>query len=218
MHEYRLETNGKGTSQEEGWVICRVFKKQITMVRKMSDDPDYWFDEQISFVPEIASPTHTSLPYAHYHLRPFLCKQELDQQFQYNVHHDPSFLALPQLESPNTRRMSCSPITPYRFDFQNSISNLQSNQQKPIGECTFAQDCEDDQASREQVTDWRVLDKFVASQLSQEEAQKESSYSDGDAASGLELIMNSPLISGSDKQELSMGHLSASSLSCPIDL
>ncbi|GER47368.1 NAC domain-containing protein, partial [Striga asiatica] len=27
MHEYRLQTSGVGPSQEEGWVVCRAFKK-----------------------------------------------------------------------------------------------------------------------------------------------------------------------------------------------
>ncbi|KAM3206049.1 hypothetical protein ACQJBY_061623 [Aegilops geniculata] len=33
MHEYRLETNENGPPQEEGWVVCKVFKKGLPTTR-----------------------------------------------------------------------------------------------------------------------------------------------------------------------------------------
>ncbi|KAL4374861.1 hypothetical protein AHAS_Ahas05G0224100 [Arachis hypogaea] len=51
MHEYRLETDQTvvATPHEEGWVVCRVFKKRVTsIIRKMSghDSPFCtWYDD-----------------------------------------------------------------------------------------------------------------------------------------------------------------------------
>ncbi|KAL2540080.1 NAC domain-containing protein 7 [Abeliophyllum distichum] len=52
MHEYRLETDENGTPQEEGWVVCRVFKKRIASMHKVSEhDSPIWYDDQVSFMP-----------------------------------------------------------------------------------------------------------------------------------------------------------------------
>nr|GMC98439.1 NAC domain-containing protein 7-like [Ipomoea batatas] len=111
MHEYRLESDPNGTPQEEGWVVCRVFKKRIATMRRESEhDSPIWYDDQVSFMPEMDSPTqqhpHTSSggrsSYAQF---PYRCKKELDLQYP-AVHaavagDHPQFLQLPLLESPN---------------------------------------------------------------------------------------------------------------------
>ncbi|GAB2274119.1 hypothetical protein Dimus_008890 [Dionaea muscipula] len=182
MHEYRLETIENATpQQEEGWVVCRVFKKRITTVRKMGDDSVCWYDDQISFMPEMDTTPREILtqPYMHYH---------------HHHHRAASFLLLPQLESPKvtSNNMSCSssmtppppPPPPPNYD-QSNIAVLQQavaagagyHHQQAMGSANYSQDPGD------QVTDWRVLDKFVASQLSQEDTPKDqSNYSDGEPA------------------------------------
>ncbi|XP_021901843.1 NAC domain-containing protein 7-like isoform X2 [Carica papaya] len=137
MHEYRLETNENGTPQEEGWVVCRVFKKRMTAVRKMGDyDPPCWYDDQLSatFIPDLDSPRRLP-PFNHHHHFP--CKQE--------HYTEPSFLQLPHLDSPTPPSATSYSPTLYQ---QSILANNNS----------------------QQAMDWRVLDKFVASQLSHEDA------------------------------------------------
>ncbi|GMI95584.1 NAC 007, VASCULAR RELATED NAC-DOMAIN PROTEIN 4, EMBRYO DEFECTIVE 2749 [Hibiscus trionum] len=157
MHEYRLETNENGTPQEEGWVICRVFTKRMTTVRKTGDyESSCWYEGQVSFMQELDSPRQIPLPNVSYNLHyPF--KQEL--MLQYNLPHDP-FLQLPQLENPNVQVQQSA--THHR-----NLSSLCYNSTEQVVD---------------QVTDWRVLDKFVASQLSHEEASKEKNYPNATAS------------------------------------
>ncbi|KAL0452569.1 UNVERIFIED_CONTAM: NAC domain-containing protein 7 [Sesamum latifolium] len=73
----------------------------------------------------------------------------------------------------------------------------------------------DHQLDDQVTTDWRVLDKFVASQLSQEEIAKEIS---SDAYPGSEDHSNM-IVRNLDKQEiLGQENASTSSSSCQIDL
>ncbi|KAG6422599.1 hypothetical protein SASPL_119177 [Salvia splendens] len=125
MHEYRLETDENGTPQEEGWVVCRVFKKRIATTQKMSEhDSPMWYDDHVSFMESPKQHSYNpNLPY----------KKEMS--FPYGPDH---FLQLPLLESPKV--LQPPPSNPDYFH----------------------------------VTDWRVLDKFVASQLSHEDVPKEN--------------------------------------------
>ncbi|GLU05619.1 hypothetical protein SLE2022_227110 [Rubroshorea leprosula] len=181
MHEYRLETNENGSPQAKGWVVCRVFKKKIATVRKMGEyDSPCWYDDQVSFMQELDSPRRIPQPYTQYHHH-YPCKQELE--LQYNLPHDP-YLQLPQLESPKvpqsgTRSVSCiNSVVPFAGNnLQSSLS--QEEQMQPGGHHQSLNSVygnSNDQAV-DQVTDWRVLDKFVASQLSHEDASKENNYS-----------------------------------------
>ncbi|KAH9318224.1 hypothetical protein KI387_019993, partial [Taxus chinensis] len=194
MHEYRLETNENGTPQantgknvivfrklkgnvgkqnishnmrkEEGWVVCRVFKKRITTQRKGNDhDSGCWYEDQVGLLAEIESPKKYSQGENHMgYQHAFACKQELE--LHYHMPHDP-FLQLPQLESPKIAcnasssklRPECSsmPYTNHGMETMEGHANPQSDQQLNSA------------YNEEQVTDWRVLDKFVASQLSQDD-------------------------------------------------
>ncbi|KAA8521889.1 hypothetical protein F0562_012797 [Nyssa sinensis] len=219
MHEYRLETNENGTPQEEGWVVCRVFKKRVTTVRKMDEhESPCWYDDQISFMPDFDSPRRISQPYSSYHYQ-HSSKQELDQ-LQYNMPHEP-FLQLPQLESPKVppslANASCNSVVPYNFN-RNNGSTLQSStltqeehvQQNNQQNMNSLYSNNNEQAVEQVVTDWRVLDKFVASQLSQEDDVKETTYSTAEH-------MNM-LLSDSKRQEMASDYASISTPSCQIDL
>ncbi|KAK2979695.1 hypothetical protein RJ640_027275, partial [Escallonia rubra] len=183
---------------EEGWVVCRVFKKRMTTVRKMDEhDSLCWYDDQVSFMPDFDSPRRASNPYTSYHNH-YSCKQELDQ-LQYNIPHD-QFLQLPHLESPKVPQSaasaSCSSVAPYNFERNNAY-------------------CNNIEQGVDQVTDWRVLDKFVASQLSQEDATtKEITYTN--APMPAEHI--NMLINDSKRQEMASECTSISTSSCQIDL
>ncbi|XP_043701185.1 NAC domain-containing protein 7-like [Telopea speciosissima] len=227
MHEYRLETNENGTPQEEGWVVCRVFKKRITTVRRVSEhESPCWYDEQVSFMPEFDSPKRIAPPDMAYH-HPYSCKQELELQYHHRP-HDP-FLQLPQLESPklphSATSASCSSVAAYGLDV-NHGNTLQSSsfmqeeqmQQSHYHQQNMMNSFYNEQAV-DQVTDWRVLDKFVASQLSQEDASKENNYSNGTNA----VVFNvsdqmNILVRQSNKQEVGSDYASTSTSSCQIDL
>ncbi|KAJ6705732.1 putative proteinC DOMAIN-CONTAINING PROTEIN 7-LIKE [Salix purpurea] len=224
MHEYRLETNENGTPQEEGWVVCRVFKKKMPTMRKVNDyDSPCWYDDQVSFMPEIDSPRRISQPYASY-LHHYTCKQELE--LSYNVPHDP-FLQLPQLESPKVQSgatASSNSAIAYAYDRTNG-STLQSStltQEEQMQQFhqqnlnSFYSNNNSEQAV-DQVTDWRVLDKFVASQLSHEDESKgTNNYSNKatfHAAEQMHMLAN-----GSKRSEIAQEYASTSTSSCQIDL
>ncbi|CAI0547309.1 unnamed protein product [Linum tenue] len=171
------ELIGMRKTLEEGWVVCRVFKKKITTVRKMNDHDSssslYWYDDQVSssFTQEpLDSPNQQSSisqppppPDHHFPTTATHCKKEQfanDLLFLPTLPHDPNtyFLQLPLLQSPkpllqtppSTSSSPPPPPSSYGLD-------MNTEQQQGGG------------AGVESVTDWRVLDKFVASQLSHDD-------------------------------------------------
>nr|GEU50363.1 NAC domain-containing protein 7-like [Tanacetum cinerariifolium] len=168
MHEYRLETDENATStQEEGWVVCRVFKKRLPVVRRASDHELMWYDDhQVSFMPEIDSPTQnnvrSNLGNSAYQYPYGPCKKEQDHLQNYQMipgHH----LQLPLLESP--KLLTCNSSMPnYGIDINTGSIHMQPS--LPITqEHNNIQSQHQGQNYNDQVTDWRVFDKFVASQL-----------------------------------------------------
>ncbi|KAJ3680372.1 hypothetical protein LUZ60_016650 [Juncus effusus] len=142
MHEYRLETNENGATQEEGWAVCRVFKKRVaTALTRVVEDSPCWFNDHVGFMQDFDSPRQmVQHPNMVYHNHLYASKPELE--LHHLLPHDP-YLQLPQFENPSR--------------LQTYIATEESSQN---------------------VTDWRVLDKFVASQLSHDNgAIKEPSCS-----------------------------------------
>ncbi|GMJ04797.1 NAC 007, VASCULAR RELATED NAC-DOMAIN PROTEIN 4, EMBRYO DEFECTIVE 2749 [Hibiscus trionum] len=206
MHEYRLETNENGIPQEEGWVVCRVFKKRMTTVRKMGEyESSFWYDDQVSFIQELESPRRMPQPYAATYHHHYPCKQEL--QLHYSLpDHDP-LLQLPHLESPklpqSAATMSCNSVIPYHGSTLQSSTLTQEEHIHQNLNSLYSNTIH--QQAVDQVTDWRLLDKFVASQLSHEEASKENNYSNA--------------ASKSKRPEMAhQEYASTSTSSCQIDL
>lgn len=228
MHEYRLETNENGTPQEEGWVVCRVFKKRIATIRKEGDHEQLcWYDDQVSFMADFDSPRRIAQQQQYTAYNPQYCKQELE--LQYNMSHD-AFLQLPQLESPkvpqssSTATLSCNLVVPYGFE-RNTAGNIslpspttlthgqqihhQINHQSMNSSSLY--DCNSNEQGVDQVTDWRVLDKFVASQLSHEDASKQVEATYSDAPSSLQLTEQvNILVNEHNRQEVSSSEVLAS--------
>ncbi|KAB2038189.1 hypothetical protein ES319_D03G128800v1 [Gossypium barbadense] len=158
MHEYRLETYENGTPQDEGWVVCRVFKKRITAMRKVGEhESSCWYDDQVSFIPDLDSPNQTSLSNNAYHHLPYSCKKELDLQYQ--VPHD-HYL---QSRDP----LSCNPMA--AFGQCSSFTQAHHIQQTHHQHLNALFGNHSNEQAVDQATDWRLLDTLVASQLSQEE-------------------------------------------------
>nr|XP_027186315.1 NAC domain-containing protein 7 [Cicer arietinum] len=231
MHEYRLETDENGTPQEEGWVVCRVFKKRVTTMRKVMSEHDSpsWYDDQLSFNMQdmVDSPNQTSyqsnLVYQQLPLYP--CKKELEH-LQFQLPRD-QFLQLPLLESPkllqpnsSTNLTSNNPMIP-TFNALNLPSSilieeqqvLQNGQQNLHHGIVYGNNCHEQNVD-DQVTDWRVLDKFVASQLSQDGSKDNNNnmFHGTDDNSNVQFR-------NLEKQEMVHEiNASTSNSSCPIDL
>ncbi|KAL7001687.1 hypothetical protein U1Q18_002835 [Sarracenia purpurea var. burkii] len=141
-------------------------------MRKLSEHGSpIWYDDQVSFMPDLDSPKQaTQSNYLTYH-HPFPCKKEQDLQYS-SVSHGGHFFQLPLLESPKLLQPApATPTTAFGSELiqQTHGQNLNS---MPIYSSNYSG--EPGRAVDHQVTDWRVLDKFVASQLSQEDVPKEN--------------------------------------------
>ncbi|OEL14334.1 NAC domain-containing protein 7 [Dichanthelium oligosanthes] len=165
MHEYRLETTENGITSEEGWVVCRVFKKRVATVRRMVDGAPCWFDDHLAgfMPPDLGSPRqlmhhhHPSASAAAYGGQQlYHCKPELE--YHHLLPSQEAFLQqLPQLESPKPPAYVAHGSS--SLQSSDEASRYTTAQQPPM-ESAYMVAGDDDS-----VTDWRVLDKFVASQL-----------------------------------------------------
>ncbi|KAK4285123.1 hypothetical protein QN277_001865 [Acacia crassicarpa] len=260
MHEYRLETDENGTPQEEGWVVCRVFKKRITTIRKVSehDSPCWYDDQQVStFMQDLDSPKHQNPHPSHqpnmmYHQIPintYPCKKELD----HNPHHHVPLLhqlqtrhhflpQLPLLDYQNSKLLQSSTPTavnpcsssnlmvPYGLDHVMNHAVPEDHQQTFPGAAVYGSSSQEQvTADDEQVTDWRVLDKFVASQLSQDVPSNKDHNNNNNAgasSSSNNIFQTMDTTASSvqfrpsnlEKQEMVPENASTSTSSCPIDL
>ncbi|TVU15050.1 hypothetical protein EJB05_38552 [Eragrostis curvula] len=177
MHEYRLETNENGIPHEEGWVVCRVFRKRLATVQRMAGESPYWFNDHGGFMapPEFGgSPRQAAVHHQHgavmYHRQPsYPCKVELEYHHLLPQEH---LLQLPQLESPNKLP-----------DLIGSVATIQpcSLTQEHVASHYTEQELQAEQvymtAGDASGTDWKALDKFVASQLSHLNATPKESAS-----------------------------------------
>ncbi|GAV75885.1 NAM domain-containing protein [Cephalotus follicularis] len=163
MHEYRLESDENGPPQEEGWVVCRAFKKRTNGLNKSVEAWDYFYDE-----PSGVSSVVDSIDFISRQPQNLMCKQEIEAD-NLNYMHSDQFVQLPQLESPSM---------PF-IKGPSSLSLVSENNEEN----------EQSRATRK-VTDWRDLDKFVASQLSQEDRYQEGESSFGaESNSDLALLL-----------------------------
>ncbi|RVX15599.1 NAC domain-containing protein 7 [Vitis vinifera] len=164
-----------------------------------------WYDDQVSFMPDLDSPRRISQPYTSFQHH-YSCKQELE--LPYNMPHDP-YLQLPQLESPKLPQSAASSSTLTQEEhiqqsYQQNMSSLYSS---------------NNEQAVDQVTDWRVLDKFVASQLSHDQdASKETNYSNAAVPTFHVADHMNLLVNDSKRPEIAQEYASTSTSSCQIDL
>ncbi|NP_001169207.1 NAC domain-containing protein 37 isoform X1 [Zea mays] len=161
MHEYRLETDENAPPQEEGWVVCRAFKKRTAYPARMAwGDPSYAYREisamgaaAAAFVdPNAASYAQIRRQQSNKSAR-FKQEAELDggaaaALLQYSSSH---LVELPQLESPSAPANKSQAASA-----SDEVVDAADSGRRP-GKKARAD---------EVATDWRALDKFVASQLS----------------------------------------------------
>lgn len=110
MHEYRLQSSEHGPPQEEGWVVCRAFKKP-TPNQRQENEPwrnSYYLGNNSNLawpsVQDMLNPMHEALQNqsTNYYQVPFDNNSD-QQQISNNTHYfDQELTDLPQLDSPST--------------------------------------------------------------------------------------------------------------------
>ncbi|KAF8780459.1 hypothetical protein HU200_001583 [Digitaria exilis] len=136
MHEYRLETDENAPPQEEGWVVCRAFKKRTAYPARSS----------------MAMAWESSYSY---HREPTNATKSARFKQETGAELDAGAAAL--LESPS------APLAPNRRSQASSADEVVDSGSRRGKKKARAHD--DDKVAAA-ATDWRALDKFVASQLS----------------------------------------------------
>ncbi|KAK1357638.1 NAC domain-containing protein [Heracleum sosnowskyi] len=158
MHEYRLESDPDAPPQEEGWVVCRAFKKRATSQTKNTQawESMNFYDEPSGTASSVVDSLDymTRQPSSFISRQNLMCKQELLEAEKLAFSQSDQFVQLPQLHSPSlpstkrpTSSISVIGLENYKEDRTKRSKNDSTSKMS---------------------TDWRDLDKFVASQLSQE--------------------------------------------------
>ncbi|KAL0802884.1 hypothetical protein Bca101_058060 [Brassica carinata] len=174
IHEYRLESDENAPPQEEGWVVCRAFKKKATGQTKNTEtwSSSYFYDEAVSSgVNSVIDPIEYISNQQHDIFRNgFMCKQELegmvdDLNYMHSYHQ---FIQLPQLQSPSLSVMKRPTSSVSISSMDNNTNYITSLDDEASFESVVSKENKRKKNKNKQVTmagDWRELDKFVASQL-----------------------------------------------------
>ncbi|KAI0496083.1 hypothetical protein KFK09_022390 [Dendrobium nobile] len=150
MHEYRLHSIEQGPPQEEGWVVCRAFKKPSPSQRPcfttynasyyLRESHDYYQINQM----EITDTGVNNYNYESLH------NHEIGSHETYK--ESQNVFEIPKLESP--AGLSSSGLVT-KDSFETSIIGY--DEEKNYGR----------DENGEQLIDWKVLDNLLASQLSE---------------------------------------------------
>ncbi|KAF8100125.1 hypothetical protein N665_0230s0012 [Sinapis alba] len=176
IHEYRLESDENAPPQEEGWVVCRAFKKRATGQTKNTETwcSSYLYHEAVSSaVNSVIDPIEYISNQQHdIFSNGFTCKQELegmvdDLNYMHSYHQ---FIQLPQLQSPSLPVMKrpTSSMSISSADNNNNYMITSLDDDEASFESVISKENKRKKNKKKQVTmtgDWRELDKFVASQL-----------------------------------------------------
>ncbi|KAL5715714.1 hypothetical protein ACHQM5_017498 [Ranunculus cassubicifolius] len=151
MHEYRLQTSEEAPPQDEGWVVCRAFKKPSPSHKQRADawNHAYYALDHQHFGNQTPSDfTSSSMqfsdPYQNigFQQQSFGCEDEIGSKL---THSDHQLIHLPQLHSPS---LSTSITTKEGL--------LEDNH-----------DFHDKTSSNGEFIDWKTVDKLLASQLTE---------------------------------------------------
>ncbi|XVE60789.1 hypothetical protein DITRI_Ditri05aG0155200 [Diplodiscus trichospermus] len=156
MHEYRLQTSEHGPPQEEGWVVCRAFRKPSPNHRQGFEawNHAYYIRDNCQVRPPISISDigstsqhclHTNQGSSFY--ESFGSEQELVSN--HNFLDSQQVIELPQLDSPTTVSPSS---TAAKDGFQGTLLTND--------------DCGEEKSNNSrQYIDWKNLDNLLASQL-----------------------------------------------------
>lgn len=234
MHEYRLESDENGPPQEEGWVVCRAFKKRTNNGQNKNIegwDSSYFYDEPSGISSVLDPVDYISRKSQRFLAQNLMCKQESLEADNLNFINSDQFVQLPQLESPSLPLIKRSNSISLSSIENNSNNNGNSNSKEYQGDQQqINRGCNNNNSSNnktKQVTDWRALDKFVASQLSQEDQYDHGGHNHGASSSnfGIDNIsissseMDLLLLQSRREEENKLnGFLNISSSDCDIGI
>ncbi|KAE8707122.1 HISTONE H1-3 family protein [Hibiscus syriacus] len=211
MHEYRLESDENGPPQASTYiyinyfsrgrmVVCRAFKKKISTTSQNKTmeqwNPSYFYDEA-SGISTIVDPIdYISRQQPMNFLAPnMLCKQEIEADNLNFVHCD-------------------------QDDHEEEEEEFQFQQQQQKKKGLLC-----DNTETERVTGWRALDKFVASQLSQEiryggdeGVSSFEGYNDSNSDMALLLLQSSSNGGGGEEGNYKLNEFLNSSPDCDIGI
>ena len=141
-------------------MVCRAFKKRITAQTKSTEgwDSTYFYEESSSISSVVEPLNYITRNQPNYLSQSVICKQEFEADILNPnfVHSDQQFVQLPQLESPSLPLSTKRPISSNKIVAENNEEEENNRRYNNVN-------------APKTVTDWRALDKFVASQLSQDE-------------------------------------------------
>lgn len=184
MHEYRLDDNTIDTNvissmgeaaQEEGWVVCRIFKKKNhhkTLLSPVNSSVTTATEDQTRAIQMFnEGALKQILEYMdmrackeenHGGGRSYLKPIETAAALVNNGYHQDSLMKLPSLESPN----STSSRTCYQpIITENEISNSSINNNQVRSNNGDDQNTGQYQSGTNFISNWVALDRLVASQL-----------------------------------------------------
>ncbi|KAI3707153.1 hypothetical protein L6452_25418 [Arctium lappa] len=201
MHEYRLDDNTLVTTQdacgsnlcdstqEDGWVVCRVFKKKN--YHKALESPQRSISASMDSRTQLQSLNKDCVldQLLVYMGNSRSCKQEIEsltanhnnaiQQFV-NPINDRSFYHLPRLDSPTMTLSPHDSSASVSFDqglsFKPHISDFLTEAEQPRNTNT-SQLVDDHDHSRERLDNWADLERLVASQLNGQVDSSKQMYS-----------------------------------------
>ncbi|ESQ50654.1 hypothetical protein EUTSA_v10022756mg [Eutrema salsugineum] len=183
MHEYRLESDENAPPQEEGWVVCRAFKKRPTGQGKNMEtwSSSYFYDEVVSSgINSVIDPIEYISNQQHNIFgKGLMCKQELEGMFDglNYMQSDHQFIQLPQLQSPSLPLMKRPSSSMSIASVDNNNNYKLSLQEEESFESILSKENKRKKKNKIMLGgDWRELDKFVASQLMSEEDHGTSGY------------------------------------------
>ncbi|KAI9098446.1 hypothetical protein K1719_025071 [Acacia pycnantha] len=166
MHEYRLQTSQHAPPQEEGWVVCRAFKKPSPTTQNRQSF-ECWSSQALFFRDQISNPSRPqSLSFPNETLNQMLYPTNEGPSFSHpftsNQHHQ-QFVSLednnnsqlveliPQLHSPTTARA----VKQHGFTNEDCYNNSQE------GTTTT----NNNNVNDGQGIDWKSLDNLFTSQF-----------------------------------------------------
>ncbi|KAI5445479.1 NAC domain-containing protein 76 [Lathyrus oleraceus] len=166
MHEYRLDDDDNAEVQEDGWVVCRVFKKKNTSrsYQQEIEEEDHMINHMRS---TNGGPCHQMLEQKHHHHM-----QQLGL-YDYNNNNNTfdGTLHLPQLFSPESSALAPPPPPPTSFH-NSSMDILECSQNllrltttNTTSGLNLMQQQQQHQQGERLINggDWSFLDKLLAS-------------------------------------------------------
>ncbi|KAH9692113.1 NAC domain-containing protein 30 [Citrus sinensis] len=171
MHEYRLQTSENGPIQEEGWVVCRAFRKPTPNHRQGFEPWNHsCYIRDCSHVRSISDQSHSDIVAATHLVHPNHQGTNFqqpfgsdNQQLDYIPAGNNSFfdnnqlIELPQLDSPTISTSLAAKDQGLHRNNNNIIS--------------INEDCEEERSNNNgagqcnNVTDWKNLDNLLESQV-----------------------------------------------------